>query len=140
MDRAQKFALIGLPALALAGFLFGCVTFTRSVSFHLISWDGKMTLEVYVAKPGVYFNPHGGRNYDRYTLDFPAGQDHIPASQVREYLGDGKPDKAFAASGSIDLKFDSAGCELRIDLKGVDGLPFAANGTHGARYCGLEKP
>lgn len=42
-------------------------------------------------------------------------------------------------SGSIDLKIDGNGCEIRVNLTSADGRAFPANGVHRALRCGLDK-
>jgi len=77
MTRALRFGVIGLPTLALAGFLVCCVNYTKHVEFSLVSFRGETTLDVYVDRLGVRgFTPHAD-NSDMYVFILPAGQDHI---------------------------------------------------------------
>ena len=138
MMRVFRVGAIALVAAGLAGILVCCVNFGTRVEFSLDTSAGLTTLNVYVAQPGVVFNPHGG-DADRYTFVFPAGREHIPAARIQGYVSDRKEAlPPFVGSGGIDLKIDDGGCEIRVDLSGPDGRASPANGVHRMRYCGLH--
>lgn len=120
-------------------FLVCCVNYTTRVDFSLSTWAGRTRLNVYVMKPGFMFNPHASHS-DRYEFVFPSGEAHIPAARISEYfVHNQKQPPAFAETGGIELKIDDTGCEIRVNLAGADGRALPVNGTHGVRYCGLDK-
>ena len=122
-----------------AVFLTCCVNYTTRVDFSLSSWAGQTRLNVYVMKPGVTFNPHASHS-DRYEFVFPSGLEHVPAAQISKYFVHyTEQPLAFAVTGSIDLKIDDTGCEIRVNLASPDGRALPANGTHRTKYCGVDK-
>ena len=139
--RARGAAAVAL-ACALAAFLANCVTLTRRVDFFVTTAPDRTTsLSLYIARLGLYVNPHGGSDADVYQFVFPSGLEHVPADQIRQYFVDHRARvPSFAASGAIDLKIDEAGCEVRIDLASPEGQPFPGNGVHRASRCGSTRP